>query len=79
MSGVSGEAAANEAERLIFNLFFACSQGAGRADEAARGQRVGPGEKRAAQGAGEAAAENGAEGRADPQTAQTQKTGRRSR
>lgn len=62
-------------------LFFlhrlhVCLQGAGWVNEAAGGQRVRCGEKRAAEGAGEVAAENGAERRADPQAAQTQKTGR---
>lgn len=40
-------------------------QGAGRVDEAVGGRCVGTGKKRTSEGAGEAAAENGEEGRAD--------------
>lgn len=63
---------------FFFHCLHVCLQGAGWVSEAAGGQRVRWGEKRAAEGAGEVAAENGAERRADPQAAQTQKTGRTS-
>lgn len=61
---------------LFFHSLHVCLQGAGWVNKAAGGQRVQWGKKRAAEGAGEVAAENGAERRADPQAAQTQKTGK---
>jgi len=48
---------------IVFNRFVL--QGAGRAEEAAGGRRVRPGEKRTSEGGGEAAAEDGEERRTD--------------
>lgn len=73
-----GSSALRSVLLLFFHCLHVCLQGAGWVNKAAGGQHVRWGEKRAAEGAGELAAENGAERRADPQAAQTQKTGRTS-
>lgn len=59
----------SELLRIVLNFVLCvCTgvlQGAGRVDEAAGGQCFYTGKKRTSEGAGEAAAENGAERRAD--------------